>query len=180
MTAVVYDRFNRHMVEDGAGGWTELVETNPVHSPAPANESDTCLLALYCSTHDDGHGWHYEWVRAKTATHGGLGARVADERVKEEDETRQRAAASWSFTPEITVESLPQAERAAVADMYASVDVTAASASKEALECEFLPVASLLPASAPTSMIAGLRRSWLKQHYVKVVSRVLHTLAECG
>ena len=38
-TCIVYDRFNRQMGEDANGGYTELVETNPVHSAAPGEES---------------------------------------------------------------------------------------------------------------------------------------------
>ena len=73
LTCIVYDRFNRQMVEDATGGYTELVETNPVHSAAPGAESLAAVVTLYCNTHDNGEGWHYEWIRACDEAHAGSG-----------------------------------------------------------------------------------------------------------
>ena len=53
LTCIVYDRFNRQMVQDTNGGYAELVETNPVHSVAPGEESLTAVVTLYCNTHDN-------------------------------------------------------------------------------------------------------------------------------
>ena len=69
-TCIVYDRFNRQMVENVNGEYTELVETNPVHSRAHGEESMTVLIMLYCNTHDNGDGWHYEWLRAVNKAEG--------------------------------------------------------------------------------------------------------------
>ena len=59
-TCVVYDRFNRQIVEDSDGTFTELAETNPVYSAAPSVESSKVCLMLYCHTCDNGEGFHYE------------------------------------------------------------------------------------------------------------------------
>ena len=56
LTCIVYDRFNRQMVEDATGGFVELAETNPVQSAAPGAESLSAVVALYCNTHDNGDG----------------------------------------------------------------------------------------------------------------------------
>ena len=56
LTCIVYDRFNRQMVEDATGGYTELVETNPVQSAAPGAESLSAVVTLYCNMHDNGEG----------------------------------------------------------------------------------------------------------------------------
>ena len=73
LTCIVYDRFNRQRVQDANGGYAELVETNPVHSVAPGEESLTAVVTLYCNTHDNGEGWHYEWIRACDEAHPGAG-----------------------------------------------------------------------------------------------------------
>ena len=50
-------------MEDVNGEYTEMAETNPVHSEAPGKSSMTVFIILYCNTHDNGEGWHYEWIR---------------------------------------------------------------------------------------------------------------------
>ena len=73
LTCIVYDRFNRLMVKDVSGKGVELIETNPVHSAAPGAESLSAVVTLYCNTHDNGEGWHYEWIRACDEAHAGSG-----------------------------------------------------------------------------------------------------------
>ena len=111
-------------------------------------------------------------------------ARVVDERDDERTAANQLVVGSNAFHPALTVESFPEAERTAVRELYASVDTAAASAIKAVVEEEFLPVASLVPASALASVKTEFRRSWLEQHYVKIISRVLNatskTLADGG
>ena len=63
-TCIVYDRFNRQKVSDVNGGYSEIVETLPVFSAAPASEALTIVLTLYCNTNEYGDGIHYEWIRA--------------------------------------------------------------------------------------------------------------------
>ena len=71
-TLIVFDRWNRALLTDARGQLTELPESNPVHLPAPsgpATSRDT-ILALYCHTHDDGSGDHYDWIALpSTRTH---------------------------------------------------------------------------------------------------------------
>ena len=61
-TCIVQDRFNRQVVVDNDGTRTELAETNPVYSRACGAETFEVILMLYCNTHEDGEGWHYEWI----------------------------------------------------------------------------------------------------------------------
>ena len=64
ITLMVYDRHNRRRLEGGG----ELPKTNPVSSPpddAPVEKAT--LIHLYCQTHDDGQGWHYEWIQTSCA-----------------------------------------------------------------------------------------------------------------
>ena len=68
-TCIVYDRFNRRMAQDATGSHCELVETNPVYSPGTNGMRNEMLLMLYCNTHDNGEGWHYEWIRAQDKAH---------------------------------------------------------------------------------------------------------------
>ena len=68
-TCIVHDRFNRQMVRDATGAYSELPETNPVHSAAPGAESLSVVVTLYCNTYDNGEGWHYEWIRAEEEGH---------------------------------------------------------------------------------------------------------------
>ena len=79
------------------------------------------------------------------------------------------------FSPELSVESYPLAERAVVTALYAAVDEATAPVIKAAVDEEFGPIASLVPASASAYMKDEMRSSWLKEHYIKVVSRVLRT-----
>ena len=68
-TCIVYDRFNRQLVEDGVGELSEIPETNPVYSPAPSSKSTMVIILLYCNTDDFGNGVHYEWIRTMYALH---------------------------------------------------------------------------------------------------------------
>ena len=61
-TCIVYDRFNRQMLENADGTYSELVETNPVYSVAPGENALTSLISIYCNTNANGEGWHYEWI----------------------------------------------------------------------------------------------------------------------
>ena len=68
-TCIVYDRFNRQLVEDDVGELSEIPETNPVYSAAPTKESTMVVILLYCNTDEFGKGWHYEWIRTRHALH---------------------------------------------------------------------------------------------------------------
>ena len=78
-TVVVYDRFNLRRVTDASGIFYELPETEPLCVEARLKRTCTnphldVQLLLYCNTHRDGTGWHYEWIsaseeHAQDATH---------------------------------------------------------------------------------------------------------------
>ena len=94
------------------------------------------------------------------------------------EEEARNVAATWSFSPEVTVESLCEGERAAATRMYASVDAGAATEIEAAVENDFSAVAVLLPASAEAGVKAELRSSWLQQNYINIVSRVLNARSQ--
>ncbi len=78
-TVVVYDRFNLRRVTDASGIVDELPETEPLCVEARLKRTGTnphldVQLLLYCNTHRDGTGCHYEWIsasqeHAQDATH---------------------------------------------------------------------------------------------------------------
>ncbi|MDP7647737.1 MAG: hypothetical protein QGH82_06700, partial [Candidatus Woesearchaeota archaeon] len=78
-TVVVYDRFNLRRITDVSGIFYELPETEPLCVQARLQRTCTnpnldVQLLLYCHTHRDGTGWHYEWIsaseeHAQDATH---------------------------------------------------------------------------------------------------------------
>ena len=50
----------------------EIKETEPICSLAPlaeycSTEVEEVEIYLYCNTHDNGEGWHYEWIRPESA-----------------------------------------------------------------------------------------------------------------
>lgn len=98
-------------------------------------------------------------------------ARVLEEAVRNGD-------AKLTFSPMVTVESLPVGERAAVTRMYAIVDFAAAREIEAAAEYEFSSVAALLPASAQPDLKAELRSSWLLHNYTSIVSRVVNARSQ--
>ena len=81
-----------------------------------------------------------------------------------EEEARNNAA-NWIFSPEVLVESLSEAERAAATKMYASVDFAAATEIDAVVENKISSVAALLPASVHPDIKAEVRSSWLLQNY---------------
>ena len=69
-TLIVLDRFNRTLQPDVFGNQDEIIETEPVYAEAPSADSHecvTCLIHLYCNTHNDGTGYHYEWIHLDVA-----------------------------------------------------------------------------------------------------------------
>ena len=63
LTVTVFDRFNGRRVNDANGLADELVPSAPVYVPAGGEGDRTHVqVQLYCCTHKDGSGWHYEWV----------------------------------------------------------------------------------------------------------------------
>ena len=94
------------------------------------------------------------------------------------EEAARNVAAKWTFSPMVTVESLPLGERAAATRMYAIVDFATATEIEAAVEFEFSSVAALLPASAQPDMKAELRSSWLLHNYTSIVSRVLNARSQ--
>ena len=71
---VVYDRFNLRRVTDVSGIFYELPETEPICVKAKLKRTCTnphldVQLLLYCNTHRDGSGWHYEWISASPVSH---------------------------------------------------------------------------------------------------------------
>ena len=89
------------------------------------------------------------------------------------EEAARNVAAKWTFSPMVTVESLPESERAATAKMYAIVDRAAAMEIDAAVENEMSSMVAKLPASTLPDIKAKLRSSWLRENYIKIVSRVL-------
>ena len=66
LTVVVFDRFNGRRVSDRYGVEDELAPSEPVYIPARrASDCSHVQVQLYCCTHKDGAGWHYEWVAPK-------------------------------------------------------------------------------------------------------------------
>ena len=100
-------------------------------------------------------------------------ARVLEERDLGHGAVRS-VAPTWTFTPEVSVETLPVCERLAAATLYASVDASAATEIGAAVDNAFSSFAALLPASTPSNVRAEIRRSWLVEKYVNVVSQVVN------
>ena len=78
------------------------------------------------------------------------------------------------FAPEVTVESLPEGERAAATRMYAMVDFAATAEIEAAVDNKFPSVSALLSASGEPELKTELRSSWLMQLYRSIVSRVVN------
>ena len=63
-TVVVYDRFQCRQLEDRDGTVNELPECEPIRIAARSfPETNYVQLLLYCCTHGDSSGYHYEWIR---------------------------------------------------------------------------------------------------------------------
>ena len=64
LTLTVFDRFNGRLVHGERGDADELAPAEPVHVPAmhSGDSPHFVQVQLYCYTHRDGTGWHYEWV----------------------------------------------------------------------------------------------------------------------
>ena len=64
ITVMVYDRFQGRQLEDRDGTVNELPECEPIHLAARSfPETNHVQLFLYCCTHRDSSGYHYEWIR---------------------------------------------------------------------------------------------------------------------
>ena len=63
-TVTVYDRFHGRHLEDTNGAVFELPESEPVYIAARSmTETLPVAIVLYCCTHSDSSGYHYEWIR---------------------------------------------------------------------------------------------------------------------
>jgi len=79
LTVTVFDRFNGRRVQDERGYLDELAPTNPVRVPPFSSggrqtQRTHVQLQLYCYTHRNGSGYHYEWVSGGS-TPGGFAPR---------------------------------------------------------------------------------------------------------
>ena len=74
LTADIFDRFHFRRVLAHDGSIDELAPTNPVCVPplgidgAHQPSTNHILVQLYCYTHRDGNGYHYEWISAAGET----------------------------------------------------------------------------------------------------------------
>ena len=72
LSAIVYDRFQRRLLQDEDGTLTELPDLHPtIISKAPtAEDESTEIIRLYCNTHEDEHGtpYHYEWISGRASS----------------------------------------------------------------------------------------------------------------
>ena len=65
-TVVVYERFQNRRVQDVSGEAFILPDLPTVDIPPTIDSDNEELLHLYCRTHLDGTGWHYEWLTARS------------------------------------------------------------------------------------------------------------------
>ena len=66
LTVIVFDRFNGRRVSDSNGVEDELAPSEPLCIAArQEGEPSHVQVQLYCCTHRDGAGWHYEWIAPK-------------------------------------------------------------------------------------------------------------------
>ena len=74
---VVYDRFQGRSLYDVSGESFDLPDPDPVRiapfarSTCPS-ETKHCQVLLYCNTHNDASGYHYEWITRGARQSGGL------------------------------------------------------------------------------------------------------------
>ena len=81
-------------------------------------------------------------------------------------------------SPEVTLESLPEDERAMAAELFRAVDLDASVEIGVAVEKDFYPVGALFASCEDAGMKAELRRTWLKANYIRIVTRILKTRSE--
>ena len=72
---------------------------------------------------------------------------------------------SWTFSPLVEIESLPEGARVEAARMYAVVNVSAASEIDAIVETEFSAVLAPISKTLPPAAQAELRTAWLLKHY---------------
>ena len=89
------------------------------------------------------------------------------------EEVPRSVATTWTFSPMVKVESLPEGERAEATRMYAAVHVAAAREIEAVVEKELSSMLVQFPQSLPPDAHTQLRSAWLVQNYISIVSRVL-------
>ena len=93
LTVDVFDRFHyRRVVAEHDGQVDELAPANPVCVPPISTGSiptEHVLVQLYCHTHRDGTGWHYEWISSiheDTTRRQAASAAASDQRQQQQQQ----------------------------------------------------------------------------------------------
>ena len=101
ITITVYDRFQGRRLVDVHGNVNELPECEPILIEATVSPPiNHVQLFLYCCTHGDGSGYHYEWVRPASSENFPTSSNVRE--VTESNSMDIPTPQNLSSSPEVT------------------------------------------------------------------------------